>query len=264
MEEISKPIDKASSRLVIPAKTWLGLLLAGLYLMSSMAMYGQSLVDKIMASLERTSNNTQQFRVQARMLSRKPQRAEDLNTGLLLYVARNSGTQKSLGKIVAPERSKGQIFLNNTRAYWAFYPKLKRSMPLSPLSTLAGDVSIGDILAPPPLQIYSAKVLKSDEQKVTLEFTKEARSAPYARVVQHYESDVLKNAEFYGGQKGDILLKRAQYLKPINFDDGYFYTQVKILNALEKGSYTVITFSTPKDIEIPEAWFNPNNLEQVP
>ncbi|MEM9424779.1 MAG: outer membrane lipoprotein-sorting protein, partial [Spirochaetota bacterium] len=101
-------------------------------------------------------------------------------------------------------------------------------------------------------------------RKVVVELTKKSRNAPYSRIVQHYEGIVLKNAEFYSGQNGDILMKQAQYSRPLEMDGYYFYTQVKILNELQTGSFAVIAFSTPKNISIPEAWFNPNNLGQVP
>ncbi len=228
------------------------------------AQEGQSaLARRILAALQEASEDQRQFRVQAKLLSRKPG-AEDVNTQLLIYVTRETGEQRSLAKVLAPERNKGDIFLNNAASYWVYYPKLQRSLALSPLSTLAGDVSIGDILAPPSLHIYSAKVLESDEQKVKLELTKIAKTAPYTRVLQYYEGEILKSAEFYGGQKGKILMKRARYLLPVKQGSIHFYTQVKILNELQKGAYSVIAFSEPEDISIPRSWFNPNNLQQIP
>ncbi len=224
----------------------------------------QSQADKIMAMLKQSSEDIWQFQVQAKLLSYNPGTGENIKTELLIYADRNKGKTKSLAKVLAPERSEGQIFLNNINVYWVFYPKLQRSLALSPLSTLAGDVSIGDILAPPPLQIYKPKVLESDGKKLVLELIKMVRNAPYTKVIQYYEGDILKNAEFYGGQSGKILMKRAQYLKPIKNRDDYFYTQVKILNELQKGRYTIIAFSQPRDIKIPTAWFNPNNLTKVP
>ncbi|WGK69217.1 outer membrane lipoprotein-sorting protein [Candidatus Haliotispira prima] len=250
-------------RSMIPAGCILALLFSGLFFGAGALFSQDSLADRVLATLRSASKEKQQFRTQAKLFSGNAE-GEETSTELLLYVDRNDGTQKSLAKVLTPERNKGNIFLNNAASYWVYYPKLQRSLALSPLSTLAGDVSIGDLLAPPPMQIYSVKVLESDDENVTLELTKAGRTAPYSRVVQHYKGEILKTAEFYGGQKGGILMKRVQYLKPIRQNNRYFYTQVKILNELRKGSYSVMAFSPPENIKVPSGWFNPNNLQQVP
>lgn len=248
-------------------RAWVLVLAAGLCFLSlsplTSQLSGEALANKIISNLKQASEDTAQFTVDARILS-KQSSGEERNNSLRLYVKIEEGTQSSLAKVLSPEANRGEIYLNNKGKYWSYYPKIKRSIVLSPLSTLLGDVSVGDILAPPHLHLYNVKVLKSEGNEVSIELTKKSNSAPYSRIVQYYKGETLQTAEFYSGSQGKILMKKAEYQRPESIRNSVIYGQVKILNMLQQGNYSIIAMRNPSEAQIPNSWFNPNNLEQVP
>lgn len=171
--------------------------------------------------------------------------------------------RNSIAFQTGPSREYGKVYLNMGMKYWIYFPRTKRSSPLSAAQAVLGDASTGDFLSPPLLKWYNLEgKLSDDGALVVITLTAKDGAAPYGKVVQYYDGLRLIRAEQYA--RSGTKLKEAEYSDHATGVDGHPYPlKTRITNALAANRTTTIVQSSQREASVNQAWFNPLNLSQV-
>ncbi|MCG8454087.1 MAG: outer membrane lipoprotein-sorting protein [Spirochaetales bacterium] len=162
----------------------------------------------------------------------------------------------------APAREKGKVILQIEGRYWMHFPKISRTMILSPVGTLAGSVSNGDLLQPPLLTLYRLEQQEESEEGVVLKLLAKNPDAPYGQIEARFQDGKMLKAQFF--TRSGILVKSAQYSQHFFLPWGAWIPQkAEISSPLNQEKTSVIELSDMKIQASPLAWFNPNNLGRV-
>jgi len=174
----------------------------------------------------------------------------------------------SLATFNSPPDVKGQMLLMRKNNMWFIKPGLSKPVSISPRQRLIGGASNADIASTNYANDYNAKILDTEEIGVTpcyvMDLEAKNSRVSYDRIKYWVSKD--KNlglkAEFYS--VSGKLLKTATFkygeTVEINGKSKPFISEMNIIDALIKGSVTVMTYSNIETKNISEADFNLQTL----
>lgn len=158
-----------------------------------------------------------------------------------------------------PARDRGKLILQIEGSYWMYFPAVRRSIVLSPIGTLAGGVSNGDLLQPPLLTLYRIAAKTEHSQSVIIRLEAKTAQAPYARIEAEFQNGDMLRADYF--TRSGILAKQAEYSAHHLTEWGDRRAgEARITSPLKPGEVSRIILSDIRTANIPAAWFNPNNL----
>ena len=159
----------------------------------------------------------------------------------------------------SPPRDRGKLILQIEGSYWMYFPAVRRSIVLSPIGTLAGGVSNGDLLQPPLLTLYRITATTENPRSVTILLEARTLKAPYARIRAEFQNGRIIRADYF--TRSGILVKQAEYSAHFLTEWGTAQVgEARITSPLKPREASRIILSDIRRAEIPAAWFNPNNL----
>ena len=159
----------------------------------------------------------------------------------------------------SPPRDRGKLILQIEGSYWMYFPAVRRSIVLSPIGTLAGGVSNGDLLQPPLLTLYRITDTTENPRSVTILLEARTLKAPYARIQAEFQNGRIIRADYF--TRSGILVKQAEYSAHFTTEWGTAQVgEARITSPLKPREASRIILSDIRRAEIPAAWFNPNNL----
>lgn len=233
-----------------------------LFLALNMGLFAQNQTDQeFLDALRSESGFAPQFKAEMLFEVSTPGGSPSSAT-LTLY--ENSGS--SIAKFLSPARDKGKTVLQKGSKYWMYFPKAKRSTVLSPLANMVGNASNGDVLRPPKASLYDITLLDTEPRvgNRVVQFIASARTAPYGKVISHYEDDKILESEMY--TRSGILMKKSYFYEHRKNTEGFGWMPLKsrIVDGQNEEKFTDITFTNVEILKnINENWFNPNNLGRV-
>ena len=233
-----------------------------LFLFFVMPIFAKDWGNQIISQLERQNKSHYKIKTTLEIVSSNANGKKD-KMNMTIYALSSDGKRKSIAMVNSPIKSKGDGYLQMDGRYWAYLGRIKRSMVLTPLSAVMGDVSSSDILAPPSLELYTPVVSTEDGDNTTIELKASSSKAPYGKVIQYYSQLRLIKSEFY--TSNGKLLKVAEYQgkNTLKDQEGFLPEKTTIKNIIKKGSSSTLNISQTSSSNIPEMWFNPNNLSRV-
>lgn len=235
------------------------ILLIGLTLFPLVA---QTTGQRVVKSLEEQQIGNRTFTSKIEIVSFENASSQPLSMRFSVFGKQVDADNSSIALVKDPPRDRGKIFLNMGGRYWTYFPNIQRAGTLSPLSVVVGDVSTGDLIAPPPLYLYNAEIVKEEGESVELTLTAKNRDAPYGKIIRYYKGLYMQRAILIA--RSGVVLKIVDYTDHFTGYDGIIYPGLlKVQNQVKKGSYSIIRFSELKSADVPASWFNPNNLSQV-
>lgn len=230
----------------------------------SQALWAQEWTEIIQKELNQRAERSPSIRLTIEIESHKSNGLTS-RTKLLVFAHwdETRGEKQSIAYTLEPAADRGKIYLQLGRKYWIYFPKAKRTMPISAQTSMQGEVSNGDILAPLELSLYDYQINsgKTAEQTELL-LTAKNRDAPYGKVIQTYRRNSLIAAKLFS--RSGILIKDVVYDQHYDDSNGYsVFRYSKITNKIKAGNYSVIHMSKQELYDIPKLWFNPNNLSRI-
>lgn len=159
----------------------------------------------------------------------------------------------------SPPRDRGKLILQIEGSYWMYFPAVRRSIVLSPIGTLAGAVSNGDLLQPPLLTLYRITATTENPRSVTILLEARTLKSPYARIRAEFQNGRIIRADYF--TRSGILVKQAEYSAHFTTEWGTAQVgEARITSPLKPREASRIILLDIRRAEIPAAWFNPNNL----
>jgi putative ABC transport system permease protein len=171
---------------------------------------------------------------------------------------------------ISPARNKGEIFLFNDRMMWFYKPGLKKPVGISSRQKLTGQAANGDIASTHYARDYTATLEKSEvvggAKMAVLLLKAKTDNLTYDQIRYWVDesSKLAKKAEFLTLQGtpfkiGDLEYKNELVLQGKKHP---FVSRLKITDAKFPQNFSVITYASPKVVNLPENLFNVNRLSR--
>ncbi|MES0489076.1 MAG: outer membrane lipoprotein-sorting protein [Leptospirales bacterium] len=163
-----------------------------------------------------------------------------------------------------PERDKGKMTLMVNDQLWQYFPRIEKTLNINTAMAVHGNVNITDIVSRSVFQFYKKtgyEYQKSDRTHIFW-FTAIEKSAPYGKIRYFYRNGKIRYFEVYA--RSGIMLKKIYFIKFLKSDDGVLYpADIKVINALREGDYSLVRMSNMKKRNVPDYYFNPATLGKV-
>lgn len=179
------------------------------------------------------------------------------------YILYNKG-QKSLLVSLAPERERGKKMLLIKDRIWEYFPRIRKTMVINSAMFLSGGVNLTDVVSSSLFRFYRfADYQYNKSLKVhVLTFTAIGKNSPYGKVVYYYANRQIRYFEAYA--RSGILLKKIYFVKYEPDSSGRIYpAQIKMVNALREGDYSLVQISGFKLRDVPDYFFNASGLDKA-
>jgi hypothetical protein len=174
----------------------------------------------------------------------------------------------ALAEATAPARNKGEMMLFNDRNLWFFKPGIKKPVAISARQKLMGQAANGDIASTNYYRDYDGKVVGSEmvdgQDTWKLELKAKAKNVTYDGIRYWISKDE------HLGVKAEFLTVSGEMFKSATFayknrlklaaKEYPFVSEMRIVNALNKGNVTVLSYHSPYPEKHPDSLFNVNNL----
>jgi putative ABC transport system permease protein len=169
-----------------------------------------------------------------------------------------------------PARTKGEIYLFNSRNIWFYKPSLKKPISLSARQRLSGQAANGDIASTNYANDYTPTLEKSetlDGEKVFVLLLKAKQDDLTYDKIRYYVSEVgyyARKAEFLTLEGEPFKIARMQYKNKImiNGKPIDFISQLLIQDAKFEKNQSHIYYRNPKIEKHKTSLFNVNNLSR--
>lgn len=184
---------------------------------------------------------------------------EDGNSVLQVYL---KGQDKTLIVTKEPARDRGRNMLMLDRDFHAYVPNLKRSMKLSLMQKLSGQVANGDISRTRWAGDYDVTLEKETDQEVQLllKGVKDNLTYAWIRLWLEKKTDRPLRTE-YLGLNGKTVLKKAYFEDYKSIAGSVRPTTIRIADTNGKTSRIRILSMQSRDI--PESFFTVRNMETM-
>ncbi len=171
-------------------------------------------------------------------------------------------------KATAPARTKGEVFLFNSRNMWFYRPTLKKPVSISARQKLSGLAANGDIASTNYLRDYDAKIVGDDkvngETAKVLILKSKTKDVTYDQIKYWIssKSKLALKAEFMTIQGKAFKIATFEYNNTIDSKGRKlpFISRMIIADAKFPENKSIIDYSNPKATEISTSLFNVNNL----
>ncbi len=171
--------------------------------------------------------------------------------------------QLDIGNILlykSPARERGRVILNKDSSYWIFFPNLQRSLVLSPLTVLAGNVSSSDLIRPPLGSLYDISYDMQEDIVVASLLSKDNK-APYYQMSITFDKSTSLPISSEAFSRGGVMLKSAKYNNVDKFQGFPIIVDSEVCDSNEECS--VIKIESIREFEARSNWFSPNGLSRV-
>ena len=229
--------------------------------------------DEIVTAADKVRNPGTPFSVLNTLTEFRSGKAQD-SVSLTVYSKEDpaTGQFRSLVKFNSPPRDLGKLFLKDGNILWFYDPASKASVRISPQERLLGQASNGDVLTVNYAKDYKAKIVgeetiqDADRQSRNcwkLDLAAGNDSVTYFRIEYWVEKST------YLGVKGKFysdsgrLLKTAFYRKYTESLGGLRANEAIIIDGVDTNLVTKMDFATWTKREIPEVWFQRDNLSRL-
>lgn len=160
---------------------------------------------------------------------------------------------------------RGQKFLTTTSGIFFYAPRTKRAIRMTPLQTLRGQASIGDISRLHFADDYDAsrpEALQNrckDEGCMVLELTSKSEAATYAKIVLMAK----RGPRGYDVANADLYLASGKHAKIVKFESSRnnLPPAARYIDVINKRLETTVTYQSIKPATFPASMFNPRSLE---
>jgi len=190
---------------------------------------------------------------------------EAVVSSFTIYV---KGLQNVMLVYKSPKKDIGKKILLKQKQIWFYFPKVGKAIIMSQISTLSGSVSVGDLAAPPLLDLYdfskSEKIIDKEQGELrSLEFVAKDKEAPFGKLVYHYQEGKVVYTESYA--RSGVLLKKGYFEDFIKSSSGVQYaTKIKVINSLMPENYSLIKIGELAKLDkLPDYYFTPEGLSKV-
>jgi hypothetical protein len=258
-------------------KVWRLLLIAVLGFMSTIDARAESAEPNAVALIAATDairNPGQPFRMDATLVeySRGNERSR---VGLAIFAKKNAATAQyqNLVRYTAPPRDKGKVILLSAGNLWFYDPASKASVRISPQQRLIGQAADGDVLTVNLARDYAPKITGRETIQDSghtphdcwhLTLSAATDDATYRRVEYWVEQGTSRpiKGKFYSDS--GRLLKVAYYARYQQQLGAVRPTETILIDAVDTGLVTTISYANFRETEIPDAWFQRDFLPRLP
>ncbi len=181
----------------------------------------------------------------------------------------SDGTERSLTRVLAPEREAGQAFLVDGNTLYIYAPRLGRALRLPPSGRsdgfLGSDLSYDDLAGDEVRDAYDASVLRSDEATVVLSLVPRSGAAtPYGELRFTASLPDLAPSELLYIDQRATPVKRLTLSDYVLLDDGRSVpTRFVVEDLTERGGRTVATWTEAEfGVTPPDRCFTLEALER--
>lgn len=183
-----------------------------------------------------------------------------------LYTLYIDGHGSNLLKALSLDQ-RGQKFLTNDKGIFFYAPRTHRAVRLTPLQSLRGQASIGDITRLHFAEDYETKLADparetvNGEARINLILTAKNDQATYGMIHLAVREAGLSPAEASLFAASGRLLKRAIYAVPDAAHDGHI-ASVRYIDAIDNNKETLVESGKAEPTNLPASMFNPRSLEE--
>jgi hypothetical protein len=181
------------------------------------------------------------------------------------YVVRTNGSNQALVEATSTDQL-GQKFLTTDNGIFFYAPRTKRAIRLTPLQTLRGQASIGDISRIHFANDYSAMIAHEtlDDCKapacIALELNSKNEASTYLRILL----TVHKRDKSYEPIKALLYLASGKLIKIIEYSPSTSNLPplARYLDTINQRLETRVEYKSIRHEKFPASMFNPRSLEQ--
>ncbi len=183
-----------------------------------------------------------------------------------LYTLYIDGHGSNLLKALSLDQ-RGQKFLTNDKGIFFYAPRTHRAVRLTPLQSLRGQASIGDITRLHFADDYETKLADparetvDGEARINLILTAKNDQATYGMIHLAVREADLSPAQAALFAASGRLLKKAIYSAPDKAHDGYI-ASVRYIDAIDNNKETLVESGKAEPTNLPASMFNPRSLEE--
>lgn len=179
------------------------------------------------------------------------------------------GNKKSFVKTIYPPKDRGITFLSLDNQMWQYVPKIERIIKIPPSMMLqnwmGSDITNDDMVKQSSIvDDYDAKVLKREENIVTIELTpKEDAAVVWGKIVSKINTSNFTGMKDIFYDEEGLEVRIFTYEKVEKFGKYYTPTYWKITPADKKNNFTEIIIEDVKyDTEISQQYFQKSALKR--
>lgn len=217
--------------------------------------------DDILRQVDRYRMPAHSFEATVRITPSKDGQQQEPGT----YIIRAAGTDQVLVEATSFDQV-GQKFLTTAQGLFFYAPRTKRAIRLTPLQSLRGQASIGDISRISFESDYSvsSSALSShfcpEKQCLDLQLNSKNSDASYAKVTLV----VSKHESKYQALTAFLYVGSGKLLKIAHFEDAVkgLPPATRYIDALNPSMETRVEFEKIIAADFPSNLFNPRTLEQ--
>jgi outer membrane lipoprotein-sorting protein len=184
-----------------------------------------------------------------------------------LYLVKSKGNNAHVS-VLEPARSKGEVMLFNDRTIWFFKKTLSKPVAISARQKLSGQAVNGDIASTNYARDYIGKIIGEEDVDGKACYVLDLKSKSDKSTYDGIKYWVSKKKRL--GLKAEFLSLEGKPLRVATFKYGNklkisgksidFVSEVKIIDAQNPKSFSVMTYTSPKIDTPPDSLFNVNNL----
>lgn len=238
------------------------LILVFLLIFPSLALANPTALDIVKKADEFRGWRGQSFEFDLKTISKRPNKKSAINQ-LNIQIK----GQKSLVKFEKPKRDKGKVILKEGNNLWFKIPRTRRVIRISPAQRLMGEVSNGDVASTDFQLDYDAKLvgeqLYKGKPSYFLELLGKNKKVAYHKIEYWVEKESGKPIVSKHYAVSGKLLKIAHYRAFKKFGDVEKLTELLLVNPINKGQYSLMTFDNYRLKNLKDALFRKENLNRL-
>lgn len=179
------------------------------------------------------------------------------------YSVKTNGTGQVLVEAKNPDQ-RGQKFLTTDSGVFFFAPRTKRAIRITPLQSLRGQASIGDISRLRFAADYQAEksstTVESCKECVVFELVSKNEAATYAKI----QLAARQVAKLYEPVMAKLFLASGKLTKTVEFGtpEKGLPASTRYIDAINTKLETKVAYLSIKQASFPTSMFNPRSLEQ--
>lgn len=182
------------------------------------------------------------------------------------YLIRANGSGLALVEALSADQ-RGQKFLTTSSGLFFFAPRTKRAIRITPLQTLRGQASIGDIARlrlssdyEPAFNNWQTADCGSGTSCLSLTLSSRHEAATYARI----ELTVRATKAGYVPDVARLHLASGRLAKTVVYTPGTpgLPLTARYTDAINPQLQTTVVYESTKPARYPDSMFNPRSLEQ--
>lgn len=180
------------------------------------------------------------------------------------YIVRSNGSNQALVEAMSSDQL-GQKFLTTDSGIFFYAPRTKRAIRLTPLQTLRGQASVGDISRlhfslDYEIEASSAKADCGGKICIELTLISKNEGSTYTRI----NLTVRRHASGYEPIRAELFVASGKLMKIVEFSPSQpgMPALARYIDAVNLRLQTTVVYETIRSAQFPSNMFNPRALEQ--